>query len=103
MNPSSNATTITCPECLHVGERGEKDTITKIAIAQTAERSSLIKAVLPALLFLIVGIVHIAMLNGEEAISNGLNYTLLGTIVVLFIISLAMIFKYEGNRYEVYF
>ena len=103
LRPQGNQTKITCPECLHVGELGQKDTLTKIAIAKSTERSGLLKAVIPAIIFLVVGIAYVTLLSGTKELAPPVNYGLLGAMVVFFIISLAMVFKYEGNRYEVYF
>ena len=46
---------------------------------------------------------YIGMLNGGEPLSSALNYGFVGAGALLFVISLAMIFKYGGNRYDVYF
>ncbi len=101
LNTGSSESRITCPECLHAGELAAKDAMTKIAIAKATEKSGLQRAVISAVLFLLVGLTYIGMRSGE--LSEGANYGFLGACAILLIITLAMTFKYESNRYDVYF
>ncbi len=101
LNTASTESRITCPECLHVGELAAKDAMTKIAIAKTAENSGWMQAVISAVLFLACGLTYVGMRSGE--MSDGVNYGFLGACSILLIITLAMTFKYESNRYDVYF
>ncbi len=103
LNPGCGESRITCPDCLHIGELAAKDAMTKIAIAKTAEKAGLIKAVVPAILFLLCGLTYVAMSSGSADMSSEFNYGFLGACSILIIITLAMGFKYESNRYDVYF
>ncbi len=107
MRQDSSASSINCPECLHSGNMGAKDVMSKIAIAKSAEQSNFTKALIPAILFIVTGLSWTLFLTARavagEAVSAGVNYGFLSATLILFIATVALGFKYESNRYEAYF
>ena len=102
---SGNPARITCPNCMHVGNSAGKESMSKIAIAKTAEKGGLKLGIISAALFLLCGFTWIGMLvsAGSEPVAAGVHYGFLGFGAILFIVMVAMAFKYESNRYEIYF
>lgn len=107
MRQDSSASSINCPECLHTGNMGAKDVMSKIAIAKAAEQGNFTKALIPALLFVSTGLIWTLVLTANavagETVSAGVNYGFLSATLLLFIAAVALGIKYEGNRYEAYF
>ena len=106
MRQDNSASSINCPECLHSGNMGAKDVMSKIAIAKSAEQSNFLKAVIPAILFIATGLMWSLLLTTQapgESVSAGVNYGFLSATLILFIVAIGLGIKYEGNRYEAYF
>ena len=101
----SRAEKITCSECLHVGGTAPSDIMSRIALDKAKEQSTLIKAIIPAMLFMVLGFVWIGMLLGEVEMLNkpGPNWGFAGVAALLFIAAIGFAFKYEQHRYDVYF
>lgn len=104
---NASASSISCPECMHVGNIGAKDVMSKIAIAKAGEQSGLMKALIPGVLFMLVGIVWTGMLASKAAVDaslgSGANYGFAGALFILLIVTIGLAFKYESNRHDVYF
>jgi len=107
LNPAANSGKIVCPECMHMGEVAASDVMAQVAIAKSTEKSWLTKAIIPAGLMLVLGVIYVTLYitksNAGEVLSDGMNYGMLGAVAILFIVSIAFTVKYETNRYDVYF
>jgi len=105
-NPQTSASQITCPVCMHVGQVAERDSQTRMQIAKGREKSKFLFGLIPGILMVIVGLIWISMISGNsngEELSAGMNYGLLGTTLLLFIVTIFGVAKYESARHEVYF
>lgn len=95
---------IECPLCGHTSSRPDDQTLVKISGLQKGEKTSFVVAFFLFLLGVptLLGW-EVAMHNDVNFKDGGMFYGPLGLAVVLLIVLIVFIFKYEGNRWEVYF
>lgn len=97
--------TLSCPECLHVGKRPDEDFLRTVLIHKSQERKSLAMTVGVGILLFVVILFLIWQVSpfataGDPPIPS---VALLGIGGVLLLALLALMWRYEGNRWEVYF
>ena len=104
---STGANDITCPECMHTGTVADSAAMSDIAMAKSKETNGFRMAMIPVLLFFVVGLAYAYILTtksiAEETIESSMHYGFLGGIALLFILVLAFGIKYESSRSDVYF
>ncbi len=104
--PGSSATTANCPDCMHSGQVPESSELARIGMAKASEKKAFLAAVVPGILFVLVGMFYLIQLNGagtQEALGSAMNYSLMGGTLLLFLITLVFAARYEKSRSEVYF
>lgn len=103
----SAGASITCPVCMHVGHVADRDVMSNLAIAKSGEKSKLMAAVIPTLLFLGCGLFYLYTLTSKastgEAVESSTHLIFGGIGAVLLIASIGLGVRYETNRYDVYF
>ena len=98
----SSASQLSCPACGHTGTTPDASEVQRLVMAKAAESKAFITAVIPGALFTLVLFYYLLQLNGGD-LSSGLNYGLLGTSVVLFLVTVIFAARFEKSRCEVYF
>lgn len=105
--PAHAGSGLECPDCLHRGQAADSDVMTKIALAKSAERSWLVKASIPLILFFVVGISYGALLTlksaSDQVLGSTVHYGFLGGGTILLILLVWFAVKYETSRADVYF
>ncbi len=96
--------TLSCPECLHVGKRPDEDFLRTVLIHKGQEKKWLAITAGVAVLFFAVALMLIWQTRpyaGATTASSPMAFLAIGG--VLLIALLALLTRYEANRWEVYF
>ena len=95
---------LTCPECLHVGKRPDQDFLRTVLIHKSQERQSLLMAFATGGVFLAASALLIWQVspyaNGAQLVPP-MILTLVA--VGLLAVFLFLAYRFESNRWEVYF
>ncbi len=95
--------TLSCPECLHVGKRPDEDFLRTVLIHKGQEKKSLAITAGVACLFFVVALMLVWQTSPFVTTESIPSTALLGLGGVLLIALLALLARYEANRWEVYF
>ena len=95
--------TLSCPECLHVGKRPDDDFLRTVLIHKGQEKKLLAITAGVAGLFFVVVLMFIWQTSPYVATASISPMAFLGISGVLLIALLALLTRYEANRWEVYF
>ncbi len=102
----SKSTNLACPACGHGGTVPDSGEIQRLEMAKASEKKAFYTAIIPGILFLIVGLYYFLQLNAAGTAANlgaAMNYGLIGTTLVLFLVTIVFAARYEKARCEVYF
>jgi hypothetical protein len=102
----SKSTNLSCPSCGHSGTVPESAEVQRLEMAKASEKKAFYTAVIPGVLFLVVGLYYFLQLNSAGTASDlgaAMNYGLIGTTLVLFLVTIVFAARYEKARCEVYF
>ncbi len=94
--------TLSCPECLHVGKRPDEDFLRTVLIHKGQEKKGLAITAGVAVLFFAVAMMLIWQ-SSPYATTASSPMAFLAIGGVLLIALLALLTRYEANRWEVYF
>ncbi len=100
--------TVTCPECMHVGKRPNEDFLREVNAHKSGEKGTFVGALFFGELMLVAALVFM-WLNTQY--SQGMDATrrpmfamiVGGAAAFLAIVLLVITWKYENNRWEIYF
>ena len=98
---------VTCPECFHVGKKPDEDFLRTVGTHKNGERSSFVLTCIVGLLTLIVLAAAVWLrtpygtMEGDDL--STWTMVLLGGGGLLTIIFLALLWRFENNRWEAYF
>ena len=100
---------VTCPDCLHVGKKPDDNFLRTVSITKSGERKSVVLATVVGILMVacFVGLLFVqsAYLTPElpkEDLQTW-TYGLLGGGSLFSLLFLWLLWRFEGNRWEVYF
>ena len=95
---------VTCPDCLHVGKRPDDEFLGTVLIHKGQESRLRMLALVVAAAFVVAGGVLVYSVSpyasGEPLLPKE---ALLGICGLLFLALMGALWKYESNRWEVYF
>ena len=98
-----NSDSISCPDCMHVGKRPDDEFIGMVQIHKGQEgRMKLIALAITILFVVSAGLLIYSVSPYAEKPILDLT-VLVGIVGLLFLATLGVLWKYEGNRWEVYF
>lgn len=105
LSPKHSQDVVTCPECLHVGKRPDDDFLRTVRMHKSGEQRSFLAAVVcgTILAVLIVALFWTHSPYTTQAPADNLTLGLLGGAGILTLVFLWLIWRFEGNRWEVYF
>jgi hypothetical protein len=101
--------TVSCPECMHVGKRPAEDFLRTVALHKSGERNALKMAVSSTCMLLVWSLAFLWLLSpySHKLIGGEMRDTLtkvLGGLVFLLVLLLGWAaYRYEKNRWEIYF
>ena len=95
--------TLSCPECLHVGKRPDEDFLRTVLIHKGQEKKWLAITSGVAAAFFVVVLLLIWQMSPYATTESFPPMAFLGIGGVLFVALLALLTRYEANRWEVYF
>jgi len=95
---------LTCPICEHSSARPDDGTLNRIHSLRASERTNFMIAFIIAVVSVVSFLGWAAlMLNPANQHDNGLFWGPLGLSLLCALVLMVFTFKYEGNRWEVYF
>jgi len=100
---------VTCPDCLHVGKKPDGNFLRTVSLHKSGERKSLVLTVLVGLLMALSFIMLVYVRSAyaipgfeKDDVQTWTN-VLLGVGGLFTIIFMVLLWRFEGNRWEVYF
>lgn len=94
---------LTCPECLHVGKRPDEDFLRTVLIHKSQEKKSLAATLVVGVLSFLAWSLLIWQLSPFRESEVLPANILLATAALLLVVFLGLAYRFESNRWEVYF